>query len=205
MPMLSKDKIEIVKRYYYDNKMNASEIAAKLKVSPNGVYSFMIRHGLERRNLSEQNKIRFDKKPLSFKIKSKLSNKDEQLIVAGVMLYWAEGFQSDNATSVDFANSKPKMISVFMEFLREICGVDESRFRAYLYCYSNQDIEELISFWSKLTKIPKDKFSKPYIRKDFKKEKIGKMKYGLLHIRYADKKLLNKIREWITIYSGKFS
>ncbi len=203
--MLSKDKIEIVKRYYYDNKMNASEIAAKLKVSPNGVYSFMIRHGLERRNLSEQNKIRFDKKPLSFKIKSKLSNKDEQLIVAGVMLYWAEGFQSDNATSVDFANSKPKMISVFMEFLREICGVDESRFRAYLYCYSNQDIEELISFWSKLTKIPKDKFSKPYIRKDFKKEKIGKMKYGLLHIRYADKKLLNKIREWITIYSGKFS
>ena len=32
---------------------------------------------------------------------------------------------------------------------------------------------------------------------DSQVDKIGKMPYGLVHIRYADKKLLNLLRQWI--------
>ena len=62
------------------------------------------------------------------------------------------------------------MINVFVKFLREIYRVDEKRFRILLYCYSDQNVLELVDFWSKLTKIPKKQFTKPYIRKDFRKD-----------------------------------
>jgi hypothetical protein len=94
-----------------------------------------------------------------------------QLKVAGTMLYWAEGYQSNLAKSVDFANSQPKMILVFLKFLREICGIQEGKLRGFLYAYSDQDIGELITFWSGLTKS------------------------------YNDKKLLFTIKDWIEKYS----
>lgn len=55
-----------------------------------------------------------------------------------------------------------------------------------------------MNFWSKLLRIPKSHFTKPYARKNFDPTKIGKMKYGLLHIRYYDKKLLDLVRLWIS-------
>jgi len=73
----------------------------------------------------------------------------------------------------------------------------------YLYCYSNQSIELLLNYWYKLTNIPKSQFSKPYVRNDFLPEKSGKMEYGMVHIRYADKKLLYQIDNWIKEYGKK--
>lgn len=131
--------------------------------------------------------------------------KDRELKAMGTMLYWAEGFQSNYADIVDFANSKPAMITLFLKFLRRICGIDESRLRVYLYCYSNQNVEGLINYWSKLTGIPKLQFTKPYVRQDFKVEKIGKMKHGLIHIRYYDKKLLELIKKWTEEYVKEYA
>lgn len=119
------------------------------------------------------------------------------MFVAGVMLYWGEGSQWAGERIVDFANSNPAMIKVFIHFLREICGVEEKRLRCYLYCYSTQSVDDLIEFWSSLTVIPKVQFTKPYVRHDFNPDKIGKMPHGLIHIRYGDKKLLTLFREWI--------
>lgn len=95
----------------------------------------------------------FEKKPLTFKIKEVLSEEEKLLKVAGIMLYWAEGSNSKNAQTVDFANSNPKMIVIFTKFLRKICGIREKKLRAFLYCYSNQRPTELVEYWSKLTGI----------------------------------------------------
>lgn len=97
------------------------------------------------------------------------------------------------------------MVRVFLSFLRKICSIDESRLRVYLYCYSNQKLLNLIKYWSKVTKIPTSKFTKPYIRKDFQLSKIGKMEKGLIHVRYYDKKLLLEMMNWIEEYKLKFS
>lgn len=96
------------------------------------------------------------------------------------------------------------MILIFLRFLRDICGIDESKLRVYLYCYADQKIGRLISFWSKITGIPSSQFTKPYVRNDFNPQKSGKMKYGLLHIRYGDKKLLDLIRRWIEDHIDEF-
>ena len=203
MATISENQLTLVKKLYYQDRLSVPEVARTLKTSVDEAYYFMRQHELKRRGLQEQSRARFERKPLSFQLKSELTLEEEKLKVAGAMLYWGEGFQSSDADCVDFANSKPGMISLFLKFLRKVCGVQETRLRLYLYCYANQNPMDLMKFWSKLTRMPLSKFTKPYIRSDFDKAKINKMKFGLLHIRYYDKKLLQVIRGWIEEYSNK--
>jgi len=121
------------------------------------------------------------------------------------MLYWGEGYKNFTTNSVvDFANSDSGMIALFLTFLRRVYRIDETRLRIYFYCYSDQDVPDLIAFWSKLTSISKAQFQKPYIRHDFRKGG-RKMKHGLIHIRYYDKKLLLEILSQIAYYRGKYA
>lgn len=189
--------INLVKKLYYKEYCSMKEIGEKFGVSWGAVYYFMKRHNLKRRTFSEENRIRFSKKPLSFCLKSNLSKSEYRLKIMGIMIYWAEGSRVGvKSEIVDFANSDPEMIKIFISFLRKICGIDESKLRVLLYCYSNQNVNNLINFWSTLTKISKIQFTKPYVRDDFKKNKVNKMFYGLVHIRYCDKKLLLTISRW---------
>jgi len=203
-PALSKKYIKKVKVLYYNKGYSAKEISEKLKVSMSVVYKFMIRHNLKRRTFHESNIIRFEKSPISYNLKKNLTEKERQLKIAGIMLYWAEGAKSNlknRAWMIDLANSDPEMIKVFLKFLRIICGIDEKKLRAYIYTYADQDIKKLLKYWCKITKIPLKQFTKSYIRNDFLPEKSGKMKYGLIHIRYNDKRLLLQIEDWIKKYS----
>ena len=180
------------------------KVADVLGVSMDALVYFMRKYDLKRRSVKENEKIKFARKPMSFKLSEKLDESDESLKVAGTMLYWGEGYKSVHAKNVDFANSDVAMIKVFLSFLRKICNINESKLRIYLYCYNNQNPKELLRFWSKATAIPLSKFTKPYIRKDFKKEKINKMKNGLIHVRYYDTKLLLQLLDWIEEFKQKF-
>ncbi len=190
------DKLKIINNLYLDKKLSMREIAQKLGVSIDAVVYFMRKNKIPRRSLSETSAILFKNKKLSFKKKKKLSLVEEKLKLTGLILYWSEGYKTTKSAGIDFANSDPDMIYAFVKFLREIYRVNEKRFRILLYCYENQNIQSLIKFWSKLTGISKKQFSKPYIRKDFK-ESGRKMKYGMVHIRYADKKLFLSIMKSI--------
>jgi len=201
MVTLSKN---LIKNLYHKEKLSTIEIAKKLKTTTWTILGFMIRNNISRRTFREANKICFENKPLTFSLKPRLSERDKKLKMAGAFLYWAEGAKANGKNcSVDFANSNPEMIRIFVRFLREICGVDEKRLRVFLYCYADQDVENIKDYWYKLTNIPKSQFSKPYVKNDFLPEKSGKMKYGLAHIRYADKKLLYQIDNWIKEYCQK--
>lgn len=197
------DRIELVRKLYYTDQLSMSQIASKLGVSLNTVVSFMRRNGLSRRSAKEANNNLFRQKTPSFKVRKISSVFEKELEIAGAMLYWAEGYKSKNANWVDLANSDPRMVSVFLNFLRVIYKVDERKFRVLLYCYADQDVLRLIIFWSRLTKIPKKQFIKPYVRKDFR-ESGRKMKYGMIHVRYIDKKLLLDIKSRIEKYVGRF-
>ncbi len=184
---------------YTTESLSAREIAEKLGITMRSVYYNLAKSSVPRRSPQEQNRISFIKKPLSFSIKQKLSSKERDLFILGLSMYWCEGFQTEKAHSVDFANSNPKMITLFVRFLKTICQVDKRRLRCYLYCYSNQNVDKLISYWSKISGISREQFTKPYVRSDYRLDKINKMPYGLLHIRYSDKKLLIAIRDEIEL------
>ncbi|MDP3763806.1 MAG: hypothetical protein Q8Q92_04170 [bacterium] len=178
-------------------------IGLELSVSIDAVCYFMRKHRLKRRDGSESSALLFSRKPLSYKIKNNLSASDLELKTAGIMLYWAEGYKTTKSNGIDFANSDQGMIVVFVSFLRKICGIDAKRLRVLLYCYSNQDTNKLIAFWSKLAKIPISQFTKPYVRTDFRLDKKNKMKMGMVHIRYSDKKLWLQVMQWIKEYQQK--
>lgn len=203
MVRLSEKQLALVKDFYYRKNLCMREIAERTGTTLGGVTYFMRKHNLRRRNFSEINNLRFERKKASFEKCKICSVYLKELRVVGAMLYWGEGYKSEKGKIVDFTNSDPEMIFIFIYFLRNIYKLDEKKFRILLYCYSDQNVQELINFWSNLTKIPKNQFIKPYIRRDFK-EGGRKMKYGMIHLRYIDKKLLLELKKLIKIYKSKF-
>jgi len=186
-----------VKNLYCDRELNIQEIADKLDVSFWSLYNFMNKNNIARRSSSEANYILNKVKP-QFRIKENLSVSEEKLKIAGIMLYWAEGTLKGN--TVDFVNSNPQMIKIFLKFLRGICGVSEERLRVYLYSYSYHNLENLKLFWHNVTEVSLSQFTKPYIRKGNPKLSNRRLPYGLIHIRYNDKRLLNTVKSWINEY-----
>ncbi len=183
---------EIISLYQQNNSV--PEIAKDHHLSLDYIYRLLKKHNIPRRNRSLQNKIRFEKKPLSFQFHEPLVRQEEDLFIAGLMLYMGEGAKTGN--TVDFANSDPRLLKIFILFLRKICGVEEGKMRFYLYCFSDQNSDSLKAFWSKELKVDSNQFTKPYIKESApvkapKKTRI--MPYGVLHIRYNDKRLLEKM------------
>jgi transcriptional regulator with XRE-family HTH domain len=85
---------------------------------------------------------------------------DRDLLIAGVALYAGEGAKTDGC--VKFANSDPRMILMFCEWLRRFFDVDESRLRVHLYLHQGLDLDAAQRFWADLTGIPPTQFIKPY-------------------------------------------
>lgn len=181
--------------FWYQKNLSGSDIAKKLGIHIRSVYRILEHRGIKRRSSSEQNKIKFLKSPLSFKFKQNLSASDKELLIAGTMLYYGEGAKTRQ--TVDLANSDLKILKIFLKFLRKICRVNENRLRFYLYCFSNQNPYNLIGFWCKNLQLQRNQFTKPYIRKANLTLRRN-MAHGVLHVRYSDKRLLEKILSLIT-------
>lgn len=205
--LIRKLSIKEIKDLYYKKGHSAKEVGRFLGRGESGIYKFMRKHNLSRRSSAETNSIIYDKQDPSFHLKEYLTPEEEKLKIAGIMLYWAEGAKAQKVLgtnrkrhAIDLANSDPEMIKLFLKFLREICGVDENRLRVLIYCYANQNVNSLRNYWQKISGIPLKQFIRPYVRQDFLPEKIGKMEYGLVHIRYSDKKLFLQIGDWTKQY-----
>lgn len=184
------DKQELLVKELYCNGMMGKEISIKLKLSLKQIYSSLRRQKVPRKNLWEQNRIIFARKPPSFNFKENLTTGERELLIAAIMLYYGEGAKT--GVTVDFANSDTRAIKLFLKFLRKICGVDEKKLRFYLYCFSDQDPSLIIGYWSSQLNVERDQFTKPYVRSAFNRGKRA-MPFGVIHVRYSDKKLLEKI------------
>ncbi|OIO78679.1 MAG: hypothetical protein AUJ89_06360 [Candidatus Omnitrophica bacterium CG1_02_43_210] len=188
---------EILNKLYWQDNLSLPKIARRYELDVSSVLKRMKKYNIARRNFSESSYVASDFKP-KFNIKAVLNFEEEKLKIAGIMLYWAEGCKK--VSGVDFVNSDPLMIKMFLEFLRRICGIDESRLRVYLYTHENSNIDNLKLFWSNVTDISLKQFIKPYIRRSNLNLSNRKMPHGLIHIRYYDKRLLETILNWVEEY-----
>lgn len=127
----------------------------------------------------------------------KVDNK--QFFIAGVALYWAEGFKKDHR--LGFASSDPNMIKFFLKWLKN-CGVSKKNIRLRIGIninYKNRT-REIEKYWSKITETPLLQFNKPFYQKTvWKKEYEDKNNYyGVLRIRLnKSTDFLRKIKGWI--------
>ncbi len=183
------------------------DVAKYFDVSIDAVTYAMRKYNIPRRDFKEASKRSFENKKMTFRRKSIKGLRKAYAESILAMLYWGEGFKGNENSKMgtfDFANSDPVMVRVFMKAFRDVYNFDKKKLRAYIYCYSNQDTPSIINFWSKLTKIPKAQFTKPYVRND-SRVNARVMKHGLIHIRYHDKKLLINIKNLIECVCDKYA
>ncbi len=186
---------EQLRKLYWDGNQSVPEIAKAQKVNPQNLYELMRRNKIPRRSRSETNFVTNKNKP-QFQLRRDLTPEQERLRIAGLMLYWAEGAKGYH--TVDLANTDPQVVLIFLRFLREVCGVAESRLRVYLFIYEGQDAEPIRQYWSRLTQIPIEQFQKPYVSKfQHGRTRQRVLQNGVIHIRYNDTRLLQQILFWI--------
>lgn len=122
-----------------------------------------------------------------------------ELFIAGVALYWAEGFKKDNL--VGFSNSDPPMIAIFIKWLH-LCGVAKNRlkFRVGVNEAYRDKVHNIEGYWRKILHIRADQFQKPFFQRvQWKKVYDHPEGYhGVLRVRVArSTDLLRKIHGWI--------
>lgn len=197
-------EIDQVKKLYYRQKLSAAEVGQRLDKTVWQIIKFMKKNNLPRRHQAETRSFQFDRQKPSYLKRDHLNSTERKLNIIGLMLYWGEGVKATKHI-VDFVNSNQKMALIFLNMLRKIYQIKESKLRILLYCYANQDTNKLIHYWSELLQIPRKQFIKPYVRQDYDPLKTNKMPHGLVHIRYCDKKLFSQIMQEIDIIADRHS
>jgi len=101
-------------------------------------------------------------------------------------LYWGEGEKNRNA--MVFVNSDPIMVKCFLNLLRSSFTLDESKFRGLVHIHEYHNDTEIKKYWSKITNIPLNQFSKSYL-KPHTGRNIREGYKGTISIRYYDYKI----------------
>lgn len=124
---------------------------------------------------------------------------DGELLLIGAALYTCEGTKPREVRnhqkiySVEFTNTDPKVISLFLTFLRKIINPVEDRIKAELFIYPDLNENILIEYWSKITCIPRARLNKSIVLKGsgskFKHNPLGTIK-----IRYHHKEHFTKLQ-----------
>jgi hypothetical protein len=122
-----------------------------------------------------------------------------ELTLVGAALYWGEGWKRGNTHFVELANSDPDMITLYLRFLREILQVPEEKLRVNILVHPNVNTQSAIKFWSKITKIPKERF---HITHQISRASKGKrlrnsLPYGTLRLDVCDRRKFQQIKGWI--------
>ena len=92
---------------------------------------------------------------------------ENELFVGGVVAYWAEGSKNRpwrHGQSVQFMNSDPAMIRLFLAWLR-LVGVSCERLIFRLHIHESAGAPEAITFWSHIVGAPESQFGKPTIKR----------------------------------------
>lgn len=137
--------------------------------------------------------------------KEKINNLSKNdIFLLGLALYWAEGYKrvivrnGKERTShpISLTNADPKLVKVFVRFLRESLNVPLERIKANIRIYQHQNEKHLQSFWHSVTGIPLTNFRKTYYglsRSSQGKRPYNRLPYGVIQIVVADTKLFHAI------------
>lgn len=87
---------------------------------------------------------------------------NREIFLLGLFLYWGEGAKTARC-STQLTNTNPAIIKFFIKWL-ELLGVNKKDLKIKLHIYSDMKVKESIAFWSKILKINRQQFKKPYIK-----------------------------------------
>ena len=117
-----------------------------------------------------------------------LDKKTGELIMA--TFYLAEGTKKEGSFVI--ANSNQKTLQGFINLLRYLYKIDESKFRCCLHLRKDQQEKQLKNYWSTLLSIPKSQFIKTQFDKRTIEQTYDTYK-GVCVVFYHDIKLQRRI------------
>lgn len=151
---------------------------------------------------AEKNKVvRKSKESLIFNtaITELPNRKTDSFFIAGLCLYWAEGFKKDH--SLGFVNSDPFMMKLFLEWLKRYGEINEKNIRVRLQIHQvyKTNIASIQNYWSNFLQIPKEQFQRPYFQISQSNPNFIDPNYkGLLRIRViGSRDFFVKILGWL--------
>ncbi len=113
-------------------------------------------------------------------------------LLSCALLYWCEGEKDKNDTTFTFSNSDSQLIRAFMKLMRGALILDEQKFRVRMHLHEYHDETSQRKFWSKITGISEQQFSKTYWKPHTAKT-IKNGYPGCIHIEYYDVSVSRKI------------
>jgi hypothetical protein len=112
-----------------------------------------------------------------------LTNRD--CLIAGIALYWGEGFKNQHEHRLGFCNSDPEMIRFYIKWLKKSLGVKKESLivRLTLNESYKDRAEDIESYWLKITGISKSQFTKTFYQKTKWKKQYNNQDYhGVLRV-----------------------
>jgi transcriptional regulator with XRE-family HTH domain len=92
---------------------------------------------------------------------------DRELMLLGVALYWSEGAKDKpyaRRESIDFINSDPGMIRLFLRWL-DLMGVEHSRRRYRVSIHESADVVAAEEYWRSVIGLPGIEFSRATLKR----------------------------------------
>lgn len=157
-----------------------------------------------RKHAQEQKILQRQKKQNNLLTKGILETRGltkRELFIAGVALYWGEGFKNKHEHRLGFCNSDPAMLKFYLLWLRDCLQVhtEDITLRLTLNEVYKDRISEFEQYWSEFLNIPLHQFSKPFYQKSIWKRQYKTDTYrGVLriHVKSSLDKLVT-MRGWI--------
>lgn len=119
------------------------------------------------------------------------------------VLYWAEG--NKGREILQFANTDPRLVLLFITLLRRNFKLDETKFRIRLHLHNYHKENEVKRFWSKLLKIPKNQFNKTYWKQRSKEKTFRRNIGGICFIKYNSVYLQERIMDYAYLLAEKLT
>lgn len=129
-----------------------------------------------------------------------------ELFLVGAVLYWAEGSKEKETapgSGIQFTNSDPKMLRVFLLWLRSACKIEEEKihFQIYLHETNENRIREVVEHWSKNLMVTEDRLNKIYFKRNkvsTNRKNTGELYFGLVRIKVRESsRLVRSISGWV--------
>ncbi len=160
--------------------MSFNQIKALLGVSKSTLSRWLQKYPLSKnqmRTLRDWNSVRIEKfrQTMELKKTKRLAKTYEksrerwlplsarELFLAGLFLYWGEGKKGFDS-SVHLNNTDPNVVKFFIYWLVKVLKIPRKKIKIDLHLYQDMDIEREIVFWSRVLRMPRSQFAKPYIK-----------------------------------------
>lgn len=129
---------------------------------------------------------------------------DNDLLIIGTALYWAEGYKrlrviggkERTAHVVGLTNSDPVLVSGFILFLRKVLKIPIEKIFIDMRLFPHIDAKEAVDYWSNAIGLPRSQFRKPCYPASSASKGLrpkNRLPYGTVQVIVSDTKLFHRI------------